>query len=108
MDRTDSGLVIFILLVIIGLMVVVNQPPWTPGVVVSIDNRINTAPAPVSGCQNWYSVRQGETQWTLARRYGKPFGIHQWLRDMRKVSGKNAADEGLRIGEQVCVRWWQI
>ena len=56
-------------------------------------------------CQQWHTVRKGETQWVLGKRHSSYGNTWQWIKGMRWISRKSEGDEDLKTGESVCVLW---
>lgn len=56
-------------------------------------------------CESWYKARKGDTQWDLAAKYATQNNKWEWIKTMRRVSGKSADDDKLRAGEAICVSW---
>jgi len=56
-------------------------------------------------CLNWYKVKKGDTQWSVAVRYSKNVDKKDWLKSMRWVSRKGVGDTSMSIGESVCIEW---
>ena len=66
-----------------------------------LENEPDSAPI----CLDWYQVRDGDTQWSIARRFTDSSAKLRWMKSMRKMSGKSVNDERLKPGEHLCVHW---